>query len=328
MEWQSADVREFIQTCIHCLVSRAGYRTQQPSTTALHGQRPKEVSSTDLLYITNANKRDLKYILVIKDGISSYYCLHPVTGPILALQPFHFLIGLRFRKITRLVSDEGPHFTILLMKNLTDYAHECHHLTTAYSPWADETVEKLREKMVREMRALPSKWRLSTWKRSAVVEAHNASSFNRPPGDREGGIVEWETRNALSDGSFCRYLTLATANLPFSITKIQGNESLENGKGYANIRCGILAQSFGWHPWGSVHQNWGKPQKLRKFITWEPICNIPHTYKIGKYLTLGLPAKRRNKLHTKWIDNKKTVASRSIQFFVVQDIMQARQRVV
>lgn len=38
------DVVEFVQSYIHCIVSRTGDRVPRPSSTALHGQRPNEVA--------------------------------------------------------------------------------------------------------------------------------------------------------------------------------------------------------------------------------------------------------------------------------------------
>lgn len=72
-----ADVRELAQACIHCLVSRLGDIIPRPLVTALNGQRPNEVVHTDFQYIGDAKMRDLKYILVIRDFISSYSWLPP-----------------------------------------------------------------------------------------------------------------------------------------------------------------------------------------------------------------------------------------------------------
>lgn len=71
------DVREFTQSCIHCIISRNGERIPRPLSTALHGERPNEVIHADFLYMGPPERSELKYVLVIKDDLSSYTWLWP-----------------------------------------------------------------------------------------------------------------------------------------------------------------------------------------------------------------------------------------------------------
>lgn len=71
------DVRKFSQACIHCIVSRNGENLPCLLSISLHGDRPNNVVHADFLHMAPAEKSDLKYILVIKDNISSYTWLHP-----------------------------------------------------------------------------------------------------------------------------------------------------------------------------------------------------------------------------------------------------------
>lgn len=74
------DVQKFNEACIHCIASRNGEIIPRPLSTALYGHRPNEVFHTYFLYMGPAEKSDLKYILVIKDDISSYTWIHPCTS--------------------------------------------------------------------------------------------------------------------------------------------------------------------------------------------------------------------------------------------------------
>lgn len=71
------NVRELTQSCIHCIVSRNGERIARPLATAIHGDQPSEVVHADILYMGPAEGSQLKYLLLIKDDLSSYTWLHP-----------------------------------------------------------------------------------------------------------------------------------------------------------------------------------------------------------------------------------------------------------
>lgn len=65
-------VREFTLAYIHCIVSRNDEQIPRRLSTALQGVCPNEVVHVDFLCIEPAEESNLKYILVVKDDISSY----------------------------------------------------------------------------------------------------------------------------------------------------------------------------------------------------------------------------------------------------------------
>lgn len=67
-----SDTKKFVQSCIHCIVSRNGERILHLLASALHGERPNEVIHSDFIYIGPAERSNLKYLLIIKYDISSY----------------------------------------------------------------------------------------------------------------------------------------------------------------------------------------------------------------------------------------------------------------
>lgn len=71
------DVTEFIKSCIHCVRSLDGERTPRPISIALHGEVSNKVIHPDFEYMSPANKRELKYVLVIEDELNSNTWLWP-----------------------------------------------------------------------------------------------------------------------------------------------------------------------------------------------------------------------------------------------------------
>lgn len=63
------DPKKFIQSRIHCIVSKNGSRRPGLLSTALHGVAPNEVVHADFLYMVSSNKNDFRYGLLIKDDL-------------------------------------------------------------------------------------------------------------------------------------------------------------------------------------------------------------------------------------------------------------------
>lgn len=50
-EGMKADIKEFIHSCIYCIISRNSEQISRPASTALHGERPNEGVHADLIYM-------------------------------------------------------------------------------------------------------------------------------------------------------------------------------------------------------------------------------------------------------------------------------------
>lgn len=167
-----ADVRKFTQSCIHCIVSRTGERIPRPLASALHGEKLNEVVHADFLYMGPAAGSDLKYILVIKDDVSSYTWLHACSNAdsdaaTNALSRWFACFGC----MHWLVTDQGSHFVASLMSTLTKKAKIRHHSTTPYCPWANGTVERLCKEILRITKALLSEWKLPVTQWPSLTES-------------------------------------------------------------------------------------------------------------------------------------------------------------
>lgn len=74
------DIRELTRACVHCIISRSGEQVRRPLSTALHDKKPNEVVHMDFLYMGPANENAIKYLLLIKDDVNSYYWLLPCSN--------------------------------------------------------------------------------------------------------------------------------------------------------------------------------------------------------------------------------------------------------
>ena len=70
-----------------------------------------------------------------------------------------------------LCSDQGSHFKNSLIESLTREFHISHHFVTAYSPWANGSIERICREVLRGVKALCCEWRLALRYWPAVVES-------------------------------------------------------------------------------------------------------------------------------------------------------------
>jgi len=143
--WESLekDVSKFVKGCLHCLITRTGDAIPRPLAHALHGEKPNEVVHLDFLYM-GAGVEGLQYILIIRDDLSSYVWLFPKQAATAeeAADALVNWIG-SFGCMEWLCSDQGSRFKNELLRELSSELKVSHHFTTAYSPWANGSVERI-----------------------------------------------------------------------------------------------------------------------------------------------------------------------------------------
>lgn len=65
------DVKELVDGCLHCLITRRGDVVGRPLGTALHAERPNEVFYVEYLYM-GPGTGSKKYLLFIRDDLTFY----------------------------------------------------------------------------------------------------------------------------------------------------------------------------------------------------------------------------------------------------------------
>lgn len=190
------EVKEFTQGCINCIIYRAGERIPRPLATSLHGQKPNEVVHMDFLYMGIAEKRDVRYVLVLNDDVSSYTWLFASSSPDAETAAGALAKWIAaFGSMDWLVSDRGSHFTASIISILEEEEKIRHYFTTAYCPWENGTVERLCKEVIRAGRVLLSEWKMQEvmWPRilETMQAVINQSGVERL-GKEEGG-TNWRS---------------------------------------------------------------------------------------------------------------------------------------
>jgi hypothetical protein len=182
------DVRTFCNTCLHCCSTIGGDRTPRPYGQALHASQPNEVIHFDFLFM-GPSLAGYKYLLLIKDDLSGYLWLLPsASADAAATVDALSLWFAAFGVATTWVSDRGSHFKNLVIDALRKSLRTQHHFTTAYSPWANGTVERACREVLRATRALLSEFQLrpNQWPDVARIVQ---SIINNSPSPQRGNIA-------------------------------------------------------------------------------------------------------------------------------------------
>uniref|UniRef100_H3H555 Reverse transcriptase n=1 Tax=Phytophthora ramorum TaxID=164328 RepID=H3H555_PHYRM len=179
------DVTTFVNECLHCMVA-AGGRIPRPFGETLRATRPNEVLHFDFLTMIMSTS-GVKYVLVLKDGMSGFVellaCTHATSD--------HAYQGLidwfkRFGVVHQWVSDQGAHFRNQVVERLQRALGAHHHFTTAYTPWANGTVEVVNREVLKSVKALLSERRMHVQDWPAVLPVVQAA-LNAMPADRLDG---------------------------------------------------------------------------------------------------------------------------------------------
>lgn len=209
------DVEEFIRQCLHCRVNAGGARVPRPWAEAVHATRPNQVLHFDYMLVDKKETRErldglreraepeapgmgeelddrAEYLLVLKDDFTNFVWLAPkkratALGAAKTIAKWCSLFGVP----EVFVSDQGSHFVNNAMKSVTEALELRHHLTVAYAPWANGTVERVNSEVLRVMRALSSEWRVKIEDWPVLVPIVNAA-LNSSESGRLGGYTPQE----------------------------------------------------------------------------------------------------------------------------------------
>jgi hypothetical protein len=130
-----SDIKFFVSKCLHCLQTYSG-TIPRPFGEQIHGKHPNEVIHYDFLIIFNI------YILIIRDDISGFtrvrHCEHADSTAV-ATHLLEWIADFGIPKIQ--VSDQGSHFKNKVITEINKQLKSQHHFTTAYSPFANGSIE-------------------------------------------------------------------------------------------------------------------------------------------------------------------------------------------
>ena len=160
------DTKDFINDCLLCIIAKSGNRIPRPLSSGIHATKPGQILHFDYLYLGRSSGIE-KYVLVLKDDLSSYCWLEPVDG---APSENAAVVLAKWNRIFTppeiWVSDQGPHFINDPLSIIANDYRILHKPTVAYSPWANGTVESLMRtvraalrSMMLELKLAPQDWK-------------------------------------------------------------------------------------------------------------------------------------------------------------------------
>lgn len=177
------DVKAFNNACLLCVLSKSGNRVPRPLSSRAHASKPNEIIHFDYLFLGDS-EGDEKYVLVVKDDLSSYCWLEPSSTCDSAHVSEVLARWNRVFTTPKLwVSDQGSHFKNEVVESLSRVHRIRHTFTVAYSPWANGTVEALMRPILSATRALLAESKLAAqdWLRviPVVMSVLNQTGLER-----------------------------------------------------------------------------------------------------------------------------------------------------
>ncbi|KAG6574671.1 DNA/RNA polymerase [Phytophthora cinnamomi] len=159
--WRSLrkDVAVFVSECMHCMATATGKIPRSLGET-LRATKPNEQQHFDFLSMAEG-AGGLKYVLVLKDNMSGYVelvaCVQATSDEV-----YQSLLDWfkRFSVVRQWASDQGANFRNQVIAELQRALGAHHHFTTAYTPWANGTVEVVNREVLKAVKTLLSERRL------------------------------------------------------------------------------------------------------------------------------------------------------------------------
>ena len=150
------DVTEFVQQCLHCVDSLAGYVVPRPLGEILHGTDVREVLHVDYLKLGDSGD-GYAYVLVLVDDVNSFVSLQPAascTSEVAARSILEWVSVLGTPEV--FVSNGAPYFKNETPRLVAAKMGASHRFSVAYSSWSNGTVERMNLEVVRTFRAVMS----------------------------------------------------------------------------------------------------------------------------------------------------------------------------
>ena len=321
------DVSTLVRGCLRCMMTRAGEVIPRPLGSALHGSKPNEVIHMDFLFM-GPGRDEKKYILIIRDDLSSYIWLWPTAACTseAAADALCVWLGV-LGNMVWLVTDQGSHFKNRLLAALISEIKVHHHFTTAYSPWANGSVERVCREVLRATRALLSEWGLAPKDWPAVTECVQ-SVLNHAPLKRLG------PRDLNVKTVYRTPLEVFTGHLPVrpllrAIPLVPFMEAMPLDELRARQLIDIdRTQAALVHFHRGVAEN-AEASRKRMIEKHNARTNVHAAdFCVGDFVLVRRAVPGKHKLNFKWVGPRRVTAVQSEWVYQVEDLLKQKRAVV
>jgi hypothetical protein len=304
------DVKRFVQECLQCL-SVNGVKEPRPLAATLRASKPNELIHFDFLTLPLDRDTGWRYVLVVKDGLSGFVELfgsqHCAAEDALAGLMSWFA---RYGIVHMWVSDQGAHFRNEVMNQLRRTLGAQHHFVTAYSPWANGTVEVVNRQLLRFLRAVLVERRQRTTQWSSVLPLAQIA-LNHQPADRLGGVAPVTAFLGLAPTRPLDALFSAVLAEPVTEEELMSavrGQVQDTAAALEKLHGEVAAQSDARREQARSRRNKKSHVKSANFA-------------IGDFVLAAVVATHGDKLMAKWQGPKRIVGVVNDQVYEVQDLL-------
>jgi hypothetical protein len=273
---------------------------------------------------------DKEGLLVLKDGFSAFVLLwwadeYSAATAEAAVVEWASLFGVP----SILVTDGGSHFDNQLIGALTRRFRARHHITTAYSPWANGVVERVNRELVRLWKVLMGEVGLpmEEW---ATLRPLVQAIINRSPSGVLDGLSPAEVQ-------FARKPQHPLDTIAFSKLAEETRSTVEE------IEWNERAREYFEAAAAAIHTNWIRVRTARERRREQNVTEreraagresrvrearsagkVPQ-FMVGEFVLVACPVSR-NKLRNIWMGPYRVVDTINPWVYVVEDIVTAKRR--
>ncbi|MAA69217.1 MAG: hypothetical protein CL915_10755 [Deltaproteobacteria bacterium] len=165
--------------CLQCLKAASGDTVPRPLGSQLLAERPGEIVSADFIKM-GTSRSGYSYVLMVVCRFSRLVMFLPAVSATAVFATRGLLKWASHHGLPEwLISDGGSHFRNSIMEEMTAMLGIRHHITLAYCPWANGSVEVVGHDLVFTCRTLTSEFRANVDEWDLVLGLIEFTANNR-----------------------------------------------------------------------------------------------------------------------------------------------------
>ncbi|KAH9099082.1 hypothetical protein LEN26_016366 [Aphanomyces euteiches] len=267
--WWRSTCGRYMQSnrgCVTSLHVRRWKDDPRPMGSALHAEKPNALLHFDWLTLPQASN-GWKHVLVVKGDLTGFVQLAPSDTADAEITA------------TTLMQC-GSHFKNEIIEKIRKIVGAHHHFTTAYTPWANGSVEVVNRLLLRTMRAIMNECKLQIDQWNLILPLVQ-SALNHQPSPRLEGIAPVTAFTGLS------------ATPPLSgLIRIKDMKELRESLDIIHQRIAVREEKLR----SQAKVRWNKKRQVEKI-----------NFDVGDYVLIGNVVQHPNKLSLNWRGPAKVV---------------------
>jgi hypothetical protein len=324
--WQTIekDVKTFVNQCIHCMSTKGSHKIPRLLGEAIHGDRPGDVLHMDYAHMYSLPKEvneepRHQYIHILMDDCTKLIWLDAIEEPDAASTAQSIETWAATFGMPRVwVSDGGSHYKNQVIEELSRRYGATHHITLAYCPWSNGTIENMVGQVKRVFKMLLSEYRLQQQRWPELMRMVQ-SALNSAPTERLGGRSPIEAMTGVKPMTAINSLSFLEEDEQCSAKELskklkEAIEELAQKRDQIHKKIAEDAKSS-----RDKHR-----ERANAKLTTKPLSLVE-----GDYVLVADTGKQTgNNLRVKWRGPRRIVSIPSQWTYIVEDILQGVKKEV